>query len=120
MPPATPVPGLSGAGVVLFHTEYRGEGDPRGAFATAGQRRRHYRHGGDLCRRDAAVPSLSGAANCRSLPDPQAAGAADPVLLAGYYAGSRALCVNPSLMAMPRTGSANAAAGTAAVVRHAC
>ncbi|QUI99898.1 sensor histidine kinase N-terminal domain-containing protein [Salmonella enterica subsp. enterica] len=58
MPPATPYPVLSGAGVVLSYRVSR-RAIRVARFATAGQRRRHYRHGGDLCRRG-GVPSLSG------------------------------------------------------------
>ncbi len=116
MPPTTPRTRLlSGAGVVLSYRVSCGEairvarllqpvGNEGGIIGMAG----------DLCRRDAAVPSLSGG-QLLFFPDPQAAGI-HPVLVGWLLRRILRPRVNFVINGTPRTGSVNAAAGTAAMV----
>ncbi|VEB55359.1 tricarboxylic transport: regulatory protein [Salmonella enterica subsp. enterica] len=119
MPPATPRTRLYPALAWFYHTEYRGEAIRVARLLQPVNEGGHYRHGGDLCRRDAAVPSLSGRANCCSLPGSHRVCWCLLTLVLVW------LVITPDpapyastfvINGTPRTGSVNAAAGTAAVV----
>ncbi len=79
MPPATPRTRLYPALAWFYHTEYRGEAIRVARCYNRSTRRRHYRHGGDLCRRTLQSVVIW-RANCSiiTLDLTGAAGAADP------------------------------------------